>query len=142
MRSRSVMVLMMATMTRRSPAAGARVARMREHSSSIDTSMPLTLKSSRAHRDAQVAVAFDERGDGIGELLLDHAAHGQHLVAHALQVFVEAARDVVGKIGGFHDDPQERSADGTRSLLVRDDAHHDIRRWRATRRSSTRSCGK
>ena len=37
------MVLMMATMTRRSPAAGARIARMRLHSSSIDTSMPLTL---------------------------------------------------------------------------------------------------
>jgi hypothetical protein len=43
MRSRSVMVLMIATTMRRSPAAGARVARMRLHSSSIDTSMPLTL---------------------------------------------------------------------------------------------------
>ena len=100
------MVLMIATMRRRSPAAGARVARMREHSSSMDTSMPLTLKSSRRHGNAEIAVAFDERGHGVGELLLDHAAHGQHLVAYALQVFVEAARDVVRKISGFHGDPQ------------------------------------
>ena len=102
MRSRSVMVLMMATMTRRSPAAGARVARMRRallvdrHFHAVD------LEVVARHRNAEIAVALDERGHGVGELLLDHAAHGQHLVAHALEVFVEAARDVMRKIGGFH----------------------------------------
>src|ERR1700733_8307361 len=48
MRSRSVMVLMMATITRRSPAAGARVARMRLHSSSMAISMLFTWGSSWA----------------------------------------------------------------------------------------------
>src|SRR5688572_16993357 len=42
------MVLMMAMISRRSPAAGLRVARMRLHSSSIATSMPLTFRSSVA----------------------------------------------------------------------------------------------
>ena len=36
------------------------------------------------------------------QLLLDEAAHAEHLAAHALEVFVEAARDVVAEIGGFH----------------------------------------
>src|SRR6188768_1018137 len=66
-----------------------------------------------SHGNAQVAVTFDERGHGVGKLLLDHAAHGQHLVPYALQVFVEAARDVVGQISGFHDDPQETRLLGT-----------------------------
>ena len=84
-----------------------------------------------ADRHAEIAVAFDERGHGVGELLLDHAAHGQHLVAHALEVFVEAARDVVRKIGGFHDDPQDsRPRTRTAQFVASDDAAHDIRRWR------------
>jgi hypothetical protein len=38
------------------------------------------------------------------QLLLDEAAHLQHLVANLLQVFVEAPGDVVGEIGRFHGD--------------------------------------
>ena len=96
------MVLMMATMTRRSPAAGrarredARALLVDGHFHAVD------LEVVARHGHAEIAVAFDERRHGVGELLLDHATHGQHLVAHALQVFVEAARDVVRKIGGFH----------------------------------------
>ena len=52
---------------------------------------------------AEPAVALDQRRDRLLELLLDEAAHLQHAVAHALQVFVEAARDVVRKIRLFHD---------------------------------------
>src|SRR5690606_23553906 len=50
MRSRSVMVLMMAKMSRRSLAAGCRRARMRLHSSSITSSSSFTLWSSSATR--------------------------------------------------------------------------------------------
>ena len=64
--------------------------------------MPLTLKSSRATDTPRLLSPSMSAVTAFGELLLDHAAHGEHLVAHALQVFVEAARDVVRKIGGFH----------------------------------------
>jgi len=40
---------------------------------------------------AEVSVAFDERHDRVGQLLLDHATHGEDLVADAFQVLVEAA---------------------------------------------------
>jgi hypothetical protein len=36
------------------------------------------------------------------QLLLHEAAHLQHLIADLLQVFVEAAGNVVGEIGRFH----------------------------------------
>src|SRR5256886_8557977 len=48
------------------------------------------------------AVALHQRGDGLVQLLLDEAAHAEHLAAHALEVLVEATRDVVTEIGGFH----------------------------------------
>ena len=54
------------------------------------------------HRFAQAAVALDQGGDGLVQLLLDESAHLQHLVAHLLQIFVEAPGDVVGEIGSFH----------------------------------------
>jgi hypothetical protein len=55
-------------------------------------------------RFTERAVALDERRDRLGELLLDEAAHGEDLVADAVQVFVEPARDVWRKIGGIHGD--------------------------------------
>ena len=54
------------------------------------------------HRLAERAVALDERGDRLVELLLHEAAHSQHFAANPLEVFVEAARDVVAEIRGFH----------------------------------------
>src|SRR5882762_6670227 len=48
------------------------------------------------------AVALHQRGDGLLQLLLDEAAHAEHLAAHALEVLVEATRDVVTEVGGFH----------------------------------------
>src|SRR2546430_5438855 len=48
------------------------------------------------------AVALHQRGDGLVQLLLDEAAHAEHLAAHALEVLVEATRDVVTEVGGFH----------------------------------------
>src|SRR5256884_970407 len=48
------------------------------------------------------AVALYQRGDGLVQLLLDEAAHAEHLAAHALEVLVEATRDVVTEVGGFH----------------------------------------
>jgi hypothetical protein len=35
-------------------------------------------------------------------LLLDEAAHGEHLVAHALEIFVEAPHDVMREIRLVH----------------------------------------
>ncbi len=55
------------------------------------------------HGLAQLAVPLHESGNGLLQLLLHEAAHLQHLVAHLLQVFVEAPGDVVGEIGSFHD---------------------------------------
>src|ERR1700704_1148110 len=51
---------------------------------------------------AQRAVAFDERRHGLVKLLLHEAAHPQHFAANPLQVFVEAAGDVVTEIRCFH----------------------------------------
>src|SRR5882762_519234 len=48
------------------------------------------------------AVTLHQRGDGLLQLLLDEAAHAEHLAAHALEVLVEATRDVVTEVGGFH----------------------------------------
>src|SRR6202030_2491122 len=56
----------------------------------------------RGNGFAQAAVAFDQGGNRLVQLLLDEPAHLQHLVAHLFQVFVEAAGNVMGKIGGFH----------------------------------------
>src|ERR1700680_1542513 len=53
-------------------------------------------------RFAQAAVAFDQGGDRLVQLLLHEPAHLQHLVANLFQVFVEAARNVVGEVGRFH----------------------------------------
>src|ERR1700730_10442792 len=50
----------------------------------------------------QRAVAFDERRHGLVKLLLHEAAHPQHWAANPLQVFVEAAGDVVTEIRCFH----------------------------------------
>src|SRR5205823_773649 len=48
------------------------------------------------------AVALDEGGDGLAQLLLDETAHAEDLAAHALEILVEATRDVVTEVGGFH----------------------------------------
>jgi hypothetical protein len=47
------------------------------------------------HRFAEAAVALDQRGDRLVQLLLDEAAHLQHLVAHLFQVLVEPLGNVV-----------------------------------------------
>ena len=60
-RSRSVMVLMIASTRRRSEAAGARVASMRLHSSSISTSMRLTRASPRTTSPASARSAARQR---------------------------------------------------------------------------------
>ncbi len=51
---------------------------------------------------AELAVAFGQRFDGAIELLLDEPAHREHRVAHALEIFVEAPRDVMTEIFDFH----------------------------------------
>ena len=96
------MVLMTATIRRRSEAVGLRVARMRLQSSSIATSMALTLWSSRTTSSPSAPVARVERLDAVQQLLLDEAAHLQHRGAHALEVRVEAAQDVMRQVGLFH----------------------------------------
>jgi hypothetical protein len=55
-------------------------------------------------RLAQAAIALDQGGDRLVQLLLHESAHLQHLIADFLQVFIEAARDVVSEVGGFHKD--------------------------------------
>ena len=64
----------------------------------------------RRRRDpARVERALDAlRGGAIGRantmpLLLDEAAHRQHLAANPLEIFVEAAGDVMAQVCGFHD---------------------------------------
>jgi hypothetical protein len=47
------------------------------------------------HCLTQGTVTLDERRHGFLQLLLNEAAHRQNLAAHALQVFVEAARYMV-----------------------------------------------
>src|SRR6516165_9731757 len=56
------------------------------------------------HRDllAEGAIAFDQRSNRLVQLLLDEAAHAEHFAANPLEVLVEAARNVVTEIGGFH----------------------------------------
>ena len=54
---------------------------------------------------AEPAVALDEGLDAVLQLLLDEAAHLQHAGAHALEVGVVAAQDVVGQVGRFHAAP-------------------------------------
>ena len=54
------------------------------------------------HGSTEGAVALDQRGERRAELLLDEAAHGEHLAAHVLEILVEALRDVVGEISSFH----------------------------------------
>ena len=98
MRSRSVIVLMTATIRRRSEAVGPRVARMRLQSSSIATSMALTLWSSRATSSPSRLSPEYERLDAVLQLLLDEPAHLQDPGADALEVGVEAAQDVVREV--------------------------------------------
>ena len=66
------------------------------------------------HRFAERAVTLDQGGDGLLQLLLYKPAHREHFVAQALQILVEAARDVVRKISSFHRDLQgpQRTAIG------------------------------
>src|ERR1700692_3759686 len=53
-------------------------------------------------RFAQLAGAFDQGRDRLVQLLLHEPTHLQHLIANFFQVFVEAARNVVGEVGRFH----------------------------------------
>ena len=87
----------------------------------------------RRDRFAQTAVAFDQRRDRLVQLLLDESAHLQHLVADLLQVFVEAAGDVVSEIGRFHDFYLEAKA-SIRSVI-----HTCV--YIRSRPTSTRSAG-
>src|SRR5262245_51609550 len=99
MRSRSVMVLMMATIRRRSPAAGAEDAA----ALLVDRDLHVVdLVVIHRHGFAEGAVSLDQRGNRLLQLLLDEAAHREHLAAHALQVFVETAGDVMTEVSGFH----------------------------------------
>ena len=52
--------------------------------------------------DSQIAVAIDQSGHGLGQLLFDETAHRHDLAAHALEVRIKAARNMVRQIGGFH----------------------------------------
>ncbi len=54
------------------------------------------------HFLAEPAVAVHERIDAVVQLLLDEAAHLQDRRADALQVRIEAAEDVMGKVRGLH----------------------------------------
>src|SRR5581483_3856459 len=51
---------------------------------------------------AERAVAIDQRRDRLLQLLLDEASHREHAIAYPLEILVEAARDVMSEIGGFH----------------------------------------
>jgi hypothetical protein len=55
-------------------------------------------------RDAvtERAVPLDEGGQRLRELILEQPAHREDLRAHALEILVEAARGVMGKIGCVH----------------------------------------
>jgi len=90
------MVLMMATITRRSP-AGRRAQRQNPAAFLVDGQFhAVDLVVFGRDRFAQPAVAFDQGGNRLVQLLLDETAHLQHLVADLFQVFVKAA----GKYGG------------------------------------------
>jgi hypothetical protein len=54
------------------------------------------------HLEAELAVRLGQRLDRAIQLLLDEPAHREHRVAHMLEVFVEALRDVVAEILDFH----------------------------------------
>src|SRR5450631_560626 len=53
-------------------------------------------------RFAQATITLNQGGDRLVQLLLDESAHLQHLIADLLQVFVEAARNMMGEVGRFH----------------------------------------
>jgi hypothetical protein len=55
------------------------------------------------HLLAEPAVALHERRDRLLELLLDEAAHLQHVGAHALQIVVVTTQDVMRQVRLFHD---------------------------------------
>src|SRR5690606_2465315 len=66
--------------------------------------------------ETELAIAFGERAHPASELLLDESAHRQHGVADALEILVEATRNVVPEIFAFH-----------RRLLLPRDADLEIR---------------
>ena len=97
------MVLMTATIRRRSEAAGRA---RREDAAAVVVDRDFhRVDLLVAARDllAEPAVALHERRDRLLELLLDEAAHLQHAGAHALQLLVVAAQDVMRKVRLFHD---------------------------------------
>ena len=102
MRSRSVIVLMIAMTSRRSPAVG-RARREDAAALLVDADLhAVDLDVVLGDLQAELAVGFGQRLDGAIELLLDEPAHRQHRVAHVLEVFVEAPRDVMTEIFDFH----------------------------------------
>jgi hypothetical protein len=56
------------------------------------------------HGFTEQAIALDHGRDRLGELLLDESTHREHLAANTLQVFVEAARNMMREIRRFHGD--------------------------------------
>ena len=103
MRSRSVIVLMTATIRRRSEAAGAA---RREDAAAVVVDRDFhRVDLLVAARDllAEPAVALYQRRDGLLELLFDEAAHLQDAGAHPLQLLVVAAQDVMRQVRLFHD---------------------------------------
>jgi hypothetical protein len=88
---------MVATSMRRSPAAGARVASVDRDLHAVDLVVILR------NGPTEGAVAIDQRRERAPELLLDEAAHGEHLAANVLEILVETLGGVVREISGFHD---------------------------------------
>src|SRR5262249_54205091 len=89
------------------------------------------------HLEAERAVAVRQRLDRAVQLLLDEPAHRQHRIAHALEVFVEAPRDVVTKIFDFHSRPRSTTAANSLYGLNSIGAKHDsLARKMATERAA------
>ena len=107
MRSRSVMVLMTAMISRRSLAAGWRRAMMWLHASSSSTSIAFTRWSFSLMRSISAMFAGVERIDRAADLLLDETAHLQDAGADRLQLDVELLRSVLGHVHRLQDPVQD-----------------------------------
>ncbi len=97
--------------------------------------MPFTFRSSCATDSPSELSPSISEVIALREQRLDEAAHREHLRAHAFQVFVEAARDVVREICGFHRCPCPLAGPRRKSTWSRD-ISAGAARQHATRRET------
>ena len=96
------MVLMIAMMSRRSPAVGARVASMRLHSSSILDLQAIDLVIISRNLETQLAIGVGERRERAPQLFFYESTHVQDGISYVLEVFVEPSRNVLSQVFDFH----------------------------------------